>query len=139
MEIRNVSYKNPDVWEMVYAVSGRPIPFFRSIMEGGSGSPRGVLSGGAAVIDEFLNETSNLKYVNMQRTLQGAILYFKVRLEVYGIPIPQSTPLSVQENEVSLFNGDLRFTFKPGERKAWKAFFLKAGWDKDIINQAFLD
>ena len=34
----------------------------------------------------MIEETSDVKWANLQRTQSGAILYFRVRLEVYGMP-----------------------------------------------------
>jgi hypothetical protein len=37
-------------------------------------------------VSDLLEETSDIKWANLQRTQAGAILYFRVRLEVYGMP-----------------------------------------------------
>jgi hypothetical protein len=39
----------------------------------------------------MVEETSDVKWANLQRTQTGAILYFRVRLELYGMPCARST------------------------------------------------
>ena len=34
----------------------------------------------------MIDETSDVKWANLQRTQAGGILYFRVRLEVFGMP-----------------------------------------------------
>jgi hypothetical protein len=41
---------------------------------------------GPEEIKNLLEATSDVKWSNLQRTTSGAILYFRVRLEVYGMP-----------------------------------------------------
>ena len=37
-------------------------------------------------VNDLIEETSDVKWANLQRTQSGAIVYFRVRLEVYGMP-----------------------------------------------------
>ena len=76
----NLTYADPDRWQEVYAISGKP-------SHGGSaGSPRMRLLDGPGPVSDMIEETSDVKWANLQRTQAGAILYFRVRLEVYGLP-----------------------------------------------------
>jgi|GEM_PF-786414 len=77
----NLTYADPDRWKEVYAISGPPFPWWKR-----SGSPRMRLIQGPAPVGKLLEETSDIKWANLQRTQAGAILYFRVRLEVYGMP-----------------------------------------------------
>ena len=52
-----------------------------------TGSPKGVLLKIPGDSADLLLETNDVSYCNFQQTTEGAILYFKVRLEVYAIPI----------------------------------------------------
>ena len=96
MNCWNLTYNDPGRWEEVYAICGRPISFLKGIMQGGTGSPRGVLIDVPGESASQLLETSNIKYCNFQRTEKGAILFFKVRLEVYGIPIRETDVVSIR-------------------------------------------
>ena len=100
MKYWNLTYNDPDRWEEVYAITGKPFSFMKGITQGGTGSPRGLLLKLPGEAAELLEETSNMNYCNLQRTQQGAILYFKVRLEVYGIPLG--------DHEVISFRRELR-------------------------------
>ena len=77
----NLTYADPDRWAEVYAISGKPLPWWKK-----SGSPRLRLLDGSAEVQALVDETSDVKWANLQRTQAGAILYFRVRLEVYGLP-----------------------------------------------------
>jgi len=81
----NLTYADPDRWKEVYAISGLPLPWWKR-----SGSPRMRLLQGPPPVSDLLNETSDIKWANLQRTQAGAILYFRVRLETYGMPFALS-------------------------------------------------
>lgn len=87
MRYWNLTYNDQGRWDEVYAISGRPMNFWQGLIQGGTGSPKGVLLKIPGDSADLLLETNDVSYCNFQRTTQGAILYFKVRLEVYGIPI----------------------------------------------------
>ena len=82
----NLTYADPDRWKEVYAISGPPLPWWKR-----SGSPRMRLMQGPPPVSERLDETSDIKWANLQRTQSGAILYFRVRLEVHGMPCAGET------------------------------------------------
>jgi hypothetical protein len=77
----NLTYADPDRWKEVYAISGPPLPWWKR-----SGGPRMRLLQAPPPVSDLLEETSDIKWANLQRTQAGAILYFRVRLEVYGMP-----------------------------------------------------
>ena len=82
----NLTYADPERWKEVYAISGHPLPWWKK-----SGSPRMRLMQGPQPVSELLEETSDIKWANLQRTQAGAILYFRVRLEMYGMPCAGET------------------------------------------------
>ena len=96
MKCWNLTYNDAGRWEEVYAVCGRPLSFWQSVKAGGSGSPRGVLVSAPGFLGEQLDETSYVKYCNVQRMHDGGLLYCKIRLEVYGLPIRRSEVLRVE-------------------------------------------
>ena len=77
----NLTYADPDRRQEVYAISGKPLPWWKR-----AGSPRMRLLDGPSPLSDMIEETSDVKWANLQRTQSGAILYFRVRLEVYGLP-----------------------------------------------------
>ena len=90
----------------MYAICGRPLSFWQTLKLGGSGSPRGVLVAAPGELGTLLDETSYVKYCNVQRMSSGALLYCKVRLEVYGLPIDASSVLRIESSkrEADAFN-----------------------------------
>ena len=70
----NLTYADPDRWQEVYAISGKPLPWWKR-----AGSPRMRLLEGPSPVSDMIEETSNVKWANLQRTQSGAILYFRVR------------------------------------------------------------
>ncbi len=97
MKYWNLTYNDPGRWAEVHAISGTPLNFFQSIKAGGTGSPRAILSkSGNLELDELLESTSVIKYCNFERTSNGMIMYVRVRLEVYGIPLRNYDLLRVE-------------------------------------------
>jgi len=90
MRCWNLTYNDPGRWAEVHAISGKPLSFIAGIKAGGTGSPRGTLLHLPTELIGMLKETSNADYCNIQRTSDGGILFFKVRLELYGVPINHS-------------------------------------------------
>ena len=120
----NLTYADPDRWAEVYAISGKPLPWWKK-----SGSPRLRLLDGSAEVKALVDETADVKWANLQRTQSGAILYFRVRLEVYGVPWNQG------DIQVELSTGDddgtlhlrskvqnVTLAFSSGQLKAVQAF-----------------
>ena len=67
----NLTYADPDRWQEVYAISGKPLPWWKR-----AGSPRMRLLEGPGPVSDMIEETSDVKWANLQRTQAGAILYF---------------------------------------------------------------
>lgn len=92
MRYWNLTYNDPDRWREVYAISGQPLGFvagIRASLSGRStGSPKAELVDASCEnLRDLLQLTSNLKWANAQRTQQGIVLYFRVLLETYGLPM----------------------------------------------------
>ena len=120
----NLTYADPDRWAEVYAISGKPLPWWKK-----SGSPRLRLLGGSAEVQALMNETADVKWANLQRTQSGAILYFRVRLEVYGVPwnrrdIQVELLKRDEDGTLHLRSKDQSVTlaFSPGQLNAVQAF-----------------
>ncbi len=120
----NLTYADPDRWAEVYAISGKPLPWWKK-----SGSPRLRLLDGSAEVQALVGETSDVKWANLQRTQLGAILYFRVRLEVYGVPwnrgdIQVAWAALDADLTIHLRSKDqnVELAFSPGQLKAVQAF-----------------
>lgn len=86
MRLWNLTYNDPRRWAEVHAISGKPLGFWASLKAGGTGSPRAELKGGSGELPTLVGAESARTVCNFERTAQGAILYFRSRLEVYGAP-----------------------------------------------------
>lgn len=86
MRLWNLTYNDPRRWAEVHAISGKPLGFWASVKAGGTGSPRAELVGGSGKLRELVGVASAMTGCNFERTANGAILYFRSRLEVYGAP-----------------------------------------------------
>ena len=125
----NLTYADPDRWAEVYAISGKPLPWWKK-----SGSPRFRLRDGSAEVKALVDETADVKWANLQRTQSGAILYFRVRLEVYGVPWNrgniQVTWTARDDDEMLLHlcskDQNVTLAFSPGQLKAVQAFVRDA-------------
>lgn len=120
----NLTYADPDRWAEVYAISGEPLPWWKK-----SGSPRFRLRDGSAEVKALVDETADVKWANLQRTQSGAILYFRVRLEVYGVPWNREdiqVELSACDGDGTLHlrskDQNVELAFSPGQLKAVQAF-----------------
>ena len=120
----NLTYADPDRWAEVYAISGKPLRWWKK-----SGSPRLRLLDGSAEVQALVGETSDVKWANLQRTQLGAILYFRVRLEVYGVPwnrgdIQVAWAALDDDETIHLRSKDQNVTlaFSPGQLKAVQSF-----------------
>ena len=92
MRYWNLTYNDPDRWREVYAISGQPLGFvagIRASLSGrATGSPKAELVDASCEnLRDLLRLTSNLKWANAQRTQHGIVLYFRVLLETYGLPL----------------------------------------------------
>lgn len=87
MDYWNLSYNDPGRWAEVHAVSGTPLKLMETLFSGGAGSPRGILVSASDPVGGLLKESHSNVYCNFQRTRNGGILYFRIRLETMGVPI----------------------------------------------------
>ena len=87
MRLWNLTYNDPRRWAEVHAISGKPLGFWASLKSGGTGSPRAELVGGSGEVHALVGVDSARTACNFERTADGAILYFRSRLEVYGAPL----------------------------------------------------
>ncbi len=135
MRCWNLTYNDPGRWAEVHAISGKPLSFFAGIRAGGTGSPRATLLHLPGDMNELLLETSNAAHCNIQRTAQGGILFFKVRLELYGIPINFENisyiRSEIQEDRTDVFTlqfksgGYIMFQSTFSNRDSWNGFLEK--------------
>lgn len=118
MKCWNLTYNDPERWEQVYTVCGRPLAFMQMLRLGGSGSPRGVLVSAPGHLGDMLEETSYVKYCNVQRMSEGGLLYCKVRLEVFGLPVDRSSVLRVESSrrQAEAFNRQVSIILHNQER-----------------------
>lgn len=92
-----MTYNDPDRWREVYAISGKPAGFWKALRTGATGSPRGVIKAcSSEEMNQLLGATSAIKYCNFQSTEEGAILFVRVRLEVYGFPMRRALIQSIE-------------------------------------------
>ena len=124
----NLTYADSDRWTEVYAIAGKPHPWWKK-----SGSPRFRLLDGSPEVRSLVDETSDVKWANLQRTQSGAILYFRVRLEVYGVPWNREdiqVKWAERDNEgtLQLRSADHNVTlgFSAGQHKAVRVFVRDA-------------
>lgn len=116
----NLTYNDPNRWAEVYAISGQPLGVFEAIRAGWKGqsvgSPKAVLTGATcANLNDLLHLTSNLKWANFQRTTHGGILYFRVLLETYGMPIRKGDLETLKLSRAATQNAQLHLVDAAGE------------------------
>lgn len=133
MKAWNLTYNDPNRWAEVHAISGKPLGFLKGIMQGGTGSPRGVLIEAPGELKALVDETTYVKYCNFQRTESGAILYFKVRLEVYGIPFEKNDLVAMQmaSRKSDAFRYTITLFYRSGKQLVIACLEDKAGaWER---------
>ncbi len=114
----NLTYNDPERWAQVYAICGKPLSFWEALKVGGSGSPRGVLAAAPGELGVLLDETSYVKYCNVQRMHEGGLLYCKIRLEVFGLPIRKDAVLRVESSRrnADAFDRQVSIVFRDHQR-----------------------
>lgn len=148
MKVYNLSYNNKELFEEVYAITGRPYGFIKSIRSGGTGSPPLYFYQAPEEVMKIISQNVDRKYTNIEILREGIIIRFKSRLENYGVPLKFSEIQNIgltSENQ-SLedgFTAMLKISLKTGEefmfkvRKHEKAglikFFSKADFEAKFI------
>jgi hypothetical protein len=96
----NVSYPVPARWAQLEAIAGPRFTPWKKVQEALSGRP----VGSARVqwthcsdpgVQALLDSTQDVKWLNLERTAGGMLLYFRVRLETYAIAVARSTPVTL--------------------------------------------
>ncbi len=108
MHVINVSYNDPDRWRQVLAISGPRLSLLASLRSGGTGSPAArLLRTTHTELNALLEPgTADIK-VNLERTTDGAILYFRALLETWAIPLRRGeAAVGLQDGEVTLILAD---------------------------------
>lgn len=91
-QLWNLTYNDPGRWNEVESISGKRFSAWQGILQTLKGQPLGsiptVLLGcsGLPSFEALLTSPSSRKGLNFERTTEGVIAFFKVRLELYGIP-----------------------------------------------------
>ena len=128
----NLTYADPDRWKEVHAIAGEALPWWKR-----SGSPRMQLVEGPPPVATLLEETSDVKWANLQRTQQGGIVYFRVRLEVYGVPCAAgSTTWRMDDKSLTLTHpeGPMRFVLSSAPSKGLLAL-LEAAFGPETVSK----
>ena len=88
----NLTYNDPNRWKEVEAICGRRMTAWQGIRESIKGRPIGspratlIACSGNEALRAILESQSERRIINFEQTSGGVIAYFKVRLELYGIP-----------------------------------------------------
>ncbi len=88
----NLTYNDPGRWREVERICGSRVTAWQGILKSlrGNpvGSPRAALfaCSGDNKLVALIETHSDKRTLNLEQTTKGAIAYFKVRLELYGIP-----------------------------------------------------
>jgi len=90
MKIFNLSYNDKERFKEVYAITGKPYGFFKSIGTGGTGSPPLKIYDAPDEVMNIIRQNVDKKYTNIEILRDGILIRFKSRLENYGVPVNQS-------------------------------------------------
>jgi hypothetical protein len=118
MKIFNVSYKDRDLLHELYAISGKPHPFYKGLKQGGTGSPRGVLKACPAEVSDMFQLIQSIRYCSIREMQEGILLYFRLRQDTYAIPINRKEILKMDWNKEKLNKNEfiLEIHTQQGER-----------------------
>lgn len=138
MKVYNLSYNNKELFEEVYAVTGKPYGFIKSIGQGGTGSPPLTIYDAPEEVMKIMRQNVDKKYTNIEVLRQGVIIRFKSRLENYGVPVSMAdiqaieiTPIKNDDTfsqvlNIGLTSGEsFRFSIKNHELPGVIKFFSK--------------
>ena len=88
----NLTYNDPNRWREVEAICGRRMTAWQGIRGSLKGSPIGspratlLACSGNEALETMLKSQFERRIINFEQTSEGVIAYFKVRLELFGIP-----------------------------------------------------
>jgi len=139
MKIYNLSYNNKELFEEVYAITGKPFGIVGSIRTGGTGSPPLSFHHAPEDVMKIIRQNVDRKYSNIEILKRGIIIRFKSRLENYGVPVNRDDILSIcfvepvrepgdydELFEIALKDGSLfQFKFRLHEKPGLIRFFQK--------------
>lgn len=143
MKVYNLSYNDKERLAEVYAITGKPYGFFRSLRRGGSGSVRGYLIEAPENIMKLFEGFSYQKYCNIQELRSGIIIGFRSRLESFGIPLGFSelTNIEFEKSTSKTYptllrihtadNESILIGYKQYEEKGIRKFLSGLNTDKD--------
>ncbi|MCB2221669.1 MAG: hypothetical protein KQI35_14835 [Bacteroidetes bacterium] len=86
-KIFHISYRDKDILEEMYTVSGRPYGLLSRLKRGGTGSPRGVFEKAPDTVIKKFGELQSLRYCSLNEMKEGLLIYFNRRHEVFAIPV----------------------------------------------------
>ena len=96
----NVSYPVPARWAQLEALAGPRFTPWKKVKETLAGRPVGSArvqwtTCSDPALQALLDETQDVKWLNIERTAGGMLFYFRVRLETYAIAVGRSTPVTL--------------------------------------------
>ena len=133
----NLTYNDPNRWREVEAICGRRMTAWQGIRGSLKGSPIGspratlLACSGNEALEAILESQSERRIINFEQTSGGVIAYFKVRLELYGIPFRRGEWVGGQKahRNGSLSTYDLTFQREDG------TFVFQTNAPESTINQ----
>ncbi|NQX93049.1 MAG: hypothetical protein HRT74_13170 [Flavobacteriales bacterium] len=138
MKYWNLSYNDPKRWNEVFQVSGARYKFFERIKAKASGSPRSVLKEAPnQELDALLKSTTPIKYCNWEVTKNGGILYVRVLLETYGIPVSKDDIVGIEEQKMDEHNSLFLFSYRDGSRMSCEISTQNASKMHSFLNRCF--
>jgi hypothetical protein len=125
MKIYNLSYNNKELFEELYAITGNPYGFIKSIRSGGTGSPPLAVWNAPQNVMKIIRQNVDRKYTNIEILQNGIIIRFKSRLENYGVPVKFSDIVSIGLIELDkpleeMFTALLKISLRHGDEFVFK-------------------
>ncbi|MDE0979689.1 MAG: hypothetical protein OSA78_06830 [Flavobacteriales bacterium] len=145
----NLTYNDPNRWREVEAICGRRLTAWQGMRQSfkgrAIGSPRVTLiaCSGNADLEAIMESQSERHIINFEQTSGGTIAYFKVRLELYGIPFRRGEWIGSQQvhsdGSLSAYDlifqrEDVTFVFQTNAPKS--TIIQLQGWLDQCLNQS---
>jgi hypothetical protein len=83
----NISYNDASVRAKVDAICGKPLPFWKTLRMGGTGSPRLILNDGPAALLALIDRAEDRRFAQIEIRANGLLVRVRQRLETIGIPL----------------------------------------------------